>query len=120
MKLLLDSCVWYKAREELAAAGHDVLCAGDWPQDPGDEEILRRAHLEGRVLVTMDKDFGELAVVRNLPHGGIIRLVKIAARKQGPACAAAVERYEVILGRGAIVTVEPGRVRVRAPEEGTT
>jgi len=29
-----------KAREEMAAAGHDTIWAGDWPEDPGDEEIL--------------------------------------------------------------------------------
>ena len=63
MKLLLDACVWGKAREELRAAGHDVIHAGDWPEDPGDEEILRRADQERRVLVTLDKDFGALAVL---------------------------------------------------------
>jgi predicted nuclease of predicted toxin-antitoxin system len=36
----------------------------DWAKDPGDEEILTQAHREGRVLVTLDKDFGELAVVQ--------------------------------------------------------
>ena len=40
MKILLDSCVWGKARGELGSAGHDVVWAGNWPKDPGDEEIL--------------------------------------------------------------------------------
>jgi len=44
--------------------------AGNWEQDPGDEEILAKAHDEGRVLVTLDKDFGELAVVKRVPHSG--------------------------------------------------
>ena len=44
-------------------AGHDVVWAADWPTVPGDKEILRRAHQEARVLVTLDKDFGELAIV---------------------------------------------------------
>jgi predicted nuclease of predicted toxin-antitoxin system len=57
-----------------------------------------------------------LAVVRGQPHAGIVRLVRIPARRQGPVCAAIVERYATLLARGAIVTVEPGRVRVRAPE----
>lgn len=72
------------------------------------------------MLVTLDKDFGELAVVRQQPHAGIIRLVRIAARQQGPACAVTLERYGTLLAQGAIVTVEPGRVRVRAPNEGDT
>lgn len=48
MLILLDSCVWGGARAQLAAADHDVIWAGDWPEDPGDEEILARAHTEGR------------------------------------------------------------------------
>lgn len=63
MKILLDTCVWGGARKDLEAAGHDVDWAGDWPKDPGDEEILAYAHREGRVLVTLDKDFGEMAIV---------------------------------------------------------
>ena len=79
MKLLLDSCVWGGAAGRLRAAGHDVAWSGDWPADPGDEEVLARALAEGRVLVTLDKDFGELAVVRELPHAGILRLVAQSA-----------------------------------------
>ena len=56
MKLLLDACVWGGACPELEAAGYDVVWAGSWPTDPGDEQILARAHHEGRVLVTLDKD----------------------------------------------------------------
>ena len=68
MKLLLDTGVWGGACQGLEAAGHDVVWTGTWSSDPGDEEILATAHREGRVLVTLDKDFGELAVVRRIPH----------------------------------------------------
>jgi predicted nuclease of predicted toxin-antitoxin system len=44
MKLLLNTCVWGKACLDLEAAGHDVIWAGDWLEDPGDEEILNRAN----------------------------------------------------------------------------
>lgn len=46
----------------LEAAGHDVVWVGDWDRDPGDREILFQARSEGRILVTLDKDFGELAI----------------------------------------------------------
>jgi predicted nuclease of predicted toxin-antitoxin system len=75
MKLLLDSCVWGGALRELEDAGYDVVWAGNWREDPGDEEIITRAYSEGRILVTSDKDFGELAIVRGMPHCGILRLV---------------------------------------------
>jgi predicted nuclease of predicted toxin-antitoxin system len=115
MKILLDSCVWGKARPELEAAGHDVVWSGDWPTDPGDEEILARAHSEGRVLVTLDKDFGELAVLRGHLHSGIIRLVGISAHKQAAICIEILAKHEADLKSGAIITAEPGRLRIRLP-----
>ncbi len=113
MNVLLDSCVWGGAIGDLRAAGYEAEWTGHWPRDPGDEEILRQARESGRILVTLDKDFGELAIVRGLAHGGILRLVGFGARQQGPACAAALARYGADLAAGAIVTAEPGRVRVR-------
>jgi predicted nuclease of predicted toxin-antitoxin system len=100
----------------LRAAGHDVVWAGDWTEDPGDEEILARAHSDERVLVTLDKDFGEMAVVRGKAHSGILRLVGIAAANQAGYCMEVLERYSKELSSGAIITAEPGRLRIRAPE----
>lgn len=113
---MLDSCVWGGAVRELTALGHDVEWSGTWPRDPGDAEILARAREEGRVLITLDKDFGELAIVRGLPHAGVIRLVGFAARQQADACQQILERYGVELEACAIVTAELGRVRIRSGE----
>jgi len=118
MKLLLDSCVWGGALHPLREAGHDAVWVGDWERDPGDRQILEAAHEQQRILVTLDKDFGERAVVFGEPHSGILRLVDIAAREQATYCLAAVGKYGDELTRGAIVTVEPKRTRVRAPDDG--
>lgn len=67
-------------------------------------------------MITLDEDFGELAVVRRLPHAGIVRIVGFASTRQGHAAVATLGQYGSELSVGAIVTVEPGRVRVRAPE----
>ncbi len=75
MKLLLDTCVWGGAVKILEASGHNVVWAGQWSEDPGDEEILAIAHNEDRILVTLDKDFGEMAIVQRKSHAGIVRLV---------------------------------------------
>ena len=115
MKVLLDACVWGKALSPLRAAGHDVVWAGDWAEDPGDEEILARARAEGRVLVTLDKDFGELAVYRRIPHSGIVRLVDISASRQAAVCLHVLALHGHDLEAGAIVTAEPGRIRIRVP-----
>ena len=113
MNLLLDTCVWGAGVSTLTNAGHDVVWAGDWPEDPGDGEILTMAHAEGRVLVTLDKDFGELAVLHQQPHSGILRLVNWPATQQTLACLRVLDLYGEDLQAGAIVTAEPGRVRVR-------
>jgi uncharacterized protein (DUF433 family) len=76
-EVLLDSCIGRRIREALEAAGHDVAIAAIDEIDPGDEAILRRAHREGRILITLDKDHGEE------------------------------------LTAGSILTVEPGRLRIR-------
>ena len=116
MKLLLDTCVWGPASERLRSEGHDVVWAGEWPEDPGDEEILERAFIEGRILVTLDKDFGELAVVYGQPHAGIIRLVDFKSTDQAVVCLKVLSAYAEQLERDAIITVEPGRVRIRDTE----
>jgi len=116
VRVLLDACVWGGAASVLRSAGHDVDWVGDWSADPGDESILATASERGQVLVTLDKDFGELAVVHRQPHRGIVRLVNLSAGSQGRACAAVLRRYGEELARGAIVTAEPRRVRVRPPD----
>lgn len=116
MKLLLDTCVWGGAVKELIAAGHDVVWTGGWAEDPGDEEILARAHTEERILVTLDKDFGEIAVARGSPHHGILRMVGFSARQQGRACSEVIARHGAELLAGAIVTAERGRIRIRTSQ----
>lgn len=113
VKLLLDTCISWTVRDALQAAGHDVIWTGDWPQDPGDEEILDQAHQQNRILITLDKDFGEIAVVHGRPHSGIIRLVNWSSRQHASTCLMILERYSTDLESGAIVTAEPGRIRVR-------
>ena len=118
MKILLDACVWGGASEELKSAGHDVVWAGEWREDPGDEEILDRAHRERRVLVTLDKDFGELAIVHGTPHSGIIRLVSLSSKQQASACLRVINLHCDELKSGAIITVEPHRIRIRSSNFG--
>ncbi len=120
MKVLLDTCVWGGAKAEMQVAGHDVVWPGDLAQDPGDEDILAQAHREQRVLITLDKDFGELAIRHSLPHHGILRLVNISARQQSVISLAVLAQYGDELTRGAIITAEAGRVRIRPADDPTS
>ena len=116
MKLLVDACVAASATLALAQAGHQVESVADWSYDPGDLAILAHATEHRQSVVTLDKDFGELAIVRGIHHRGILRLVDIRAADQGVAALAAINTHGASLAKGAIVTVEPGRVMVRPPE----
>lgn len=114
MKILLDSYVWGGALKEFKDAGYDAVWTGNWSKDPGDEEIIAYAYKEGRVLITLDKDFGELAIVRGIPHHGITRLVNFSAKDQAKVCIHILSLYGEELKSGAIITAEPWRVRIRS------
>ena len=81
--------------------------------DAADEDVLALAHAQSRVLSSLDKDFGELAILRSKPHCGIIRFIDIAARDQGPTCEQLLNRFEFDLKNSAIITVINGRIRIR-------
>jgi predicted nuclease of predicted toxin-antitoxin system len=115
VKILLDTCVWGGVKSELLQLGHDVWWTGDLPEDPGDDEILALAKKEGRVLVTLDKDFGELVFLHGLPHGGILRLVEIPSKMQGRSISQVLQSFGEQLVSGAIVTLKETRIRVRLP-----
>ena len=68
MKFLLDVCVASRIlHDTLTDLGHDVLSARDGYANASDETLLALAHREARVLVTEDKDFGELVFSLRLP-----------------------------------------------------
>lgn len=112
-RLVLDTCVWGGALQVLQDQQHDVVWTGTWEVDPGDRAILNFAHTEKRILVTLDKDFGELAILKGLPHSGIIRLSNFRASQMAAAIHRLVTHYLSELLDGAIVTADPEKVRVR-------
>jgi predicted nuclease of predicted toxin-antitoxin system len=74
---------------------------------------LQSALQQDRILLTSDKDFGELAFVRQLPHGVIVRLVDLNVDQQVAAIADLLRDHSVELTGATIVTVGRGRVRFR-------
>jgi len=79
MKLLANENFPRVAVEALRQHGHDVVWARiDMPGDD-DESILPRAQAEDRLILTFDKDFGELAFRFGLPAESGIILLRFAA-----------------------------------------
>jgi predicted nuclease of predicted toxin-antitoxin system len=58
----------------LRAAGHDVAYAAELTPRAADHVILGIAAAESRIVLTADKDFGELCFRRRLPSAGVILL----------------------------------------------
>lgn len=114
-RLLIDSCVSGLTVAELRAAGFDAVWVPADGADPGDVAVLARALEDARILVTLDKDFGDLVHARGLPHAGILRLHGFAAREQAVQIGLTLNRFGADLLAGAMVVATPGRWRLRNP-----
>jgi predicted nuclease of predicted toxin-antitoxin system len=74
MKFLVDESTGQSVATYLDRAGYDVVSVADIMPSARDEDILHRAVLEDRIVVTNDKDFGELIYRGGGAHRGIILL----------------------------------------------
>lgn len=115
MRLLLDSCISRFAVEALRENHYHVVWIPEEGADPGDTQILNRAFQEKRVLVTADKDFGDLVFVFQQPHPAIIRLVNLKAKAQASAIYMVLERYNNDLSNYPLITVDDKRIRIKYP-----
>ena len=61
MRFLADENIPRAAVEALRSAGHEVLWACESSPGAPDMELLRTANQDGLIILTLDKDFGELA-----------------------------------------------------------
>ena len=96
----------------LSLAGHDVLWMRTQAPGTADEEVLARAMHEERIVLTFDKDFGELAWHARLPAScGIIlfRLPMPFPAMVGAALAARITERDDWTGHFSVI--EPARVR---------
>jgi len=74
MRFLVDECAGPGLASWLTEQGHDVLSVFDAARGISDTEVLRRAVSEQRILVTTDKDFGEMIFRQGRMHTGVILL----------------------------------------------
>jgi len=74
LKLLIDVGVGKKVEEWLKNKKYDAEAVRDIDPRMSDVEILKIAVSEKRLLITMDKDFGELVYKSKWPHSGVLLL----------------------------------------------
>ncbi len=79
MRILANENLPAAAVIALREAGHDVTWVREESPGESDTAILDRAQREERILLTFDKDFGELAFRLRLPSLQGIILLRISA-----------------------------------------
>lgn len=115
MRFLLDQNVEAGIGVVLTDQGHDTSRMGrDYPPGLPDRDVLPIAHREQRILITYDKDFGDLIFQHQLPHAGVI-LLRLSWDATTQQVIEALERllvtYQDQLDRFLVVTRQDVRVR---------
>ncbi len=74
MRFLVDECTGPAVAKWLRRSHHEVFSVYDEVRGLDDESIIEKANRENYVLVTNDKDFGELVFRKRKPHKGVVLL----------------------------------------------
>lgn len=113
MRLLANENVPALLVESLINRGHDVAWIKRDSPGATDAEVLRRSVSERRVLITFDKDFGDLVfrLGANASSGVILlRLRGATPDALADACVRAIDCREDWVGH--LSVIEPGRIRM--------
>ena len=119
MRWLVDECVAAPLVAFLRTAGHDVVYIAEAAAGLSDADVVALALQEERLLLTEDKDFGDLVFRREriVPGVVLLRIGTDNSRLKAARLAAVVDRYgEGLFGR--YMVVEEGRFRSRRVWDG--
>jgi predicted nuclease of predicted toxin-antitoxin system len=117
MKFLIDQDVYATATKFLIDVGHDVIVVAQMGlAQASDEEILRVAQAENRILITRDRDYGNLVFVRAIATGVIyLRVLPKTVNAVHNELAGVIENHSEVELKGEFVVVEPDGHRFRKP-----
>lgn len=114
---MIDNALSPTVAHGLRAHGHDAIHVRDVGlRSAPDHEVLAHASREGRVLLSADTDFATL-LARTRARGPSVILFRHGAQRQPAAQVALLianlGALSAILEAGAVVSIEPARVRYR-------
>ena len=113
MRLLADESCDFSVVRSLRAAGHDVLAVSEVALGATDEEVMALASREKRILLTEDKDFGQLVFAAAQSASGVIFIrYPVTARSTLPNVVLDLVGKEQDRLYGAFAVLQPGRIRV--------
>lgn len=119
MRFLADESCDFAVVRALRAAGHDVLAVAELSPRSDDHAVIDLATQDNRVLLTEDKDFGQLVYASSQPSGGII-FIRFPTNTRQTLPTAVLKLIQERGDRlpGGFVVLTPGRVRIgRNPSE---
>lgn len=119
MKILADENIDQQIVSRLRSDGHDVSYVAEFDVGVDDETVLLKSRELGAILLTGDKDFGELVFRQKKEHPGIvlIRLAGLKAEWKAELVSAAFEKHGESLRLGfAVLSRRSLRVR-KAPQQ---
>jgi predicted nuclease of predicted toxin-antitoxin system len=114
LKFLVDECCDTGLVRSLRDHGHDVYYVLEKQAGVSDDDVLLNAFKQDRILLTEDKDFGELVYRLKKPSRGII-LVRMTVGERDlkwPRLEKLIEHYRDRLP-GNFVVVDSQKVRFR-------
>ena len=117
MRFLADMGVGLRVVRHLRAVGHDAVHLADQGlQRLPDRDIFAKAGIEGRIVLTFDLDFADIAAAAGaaLPSVLIFRLSNARSDSVIARLKAALDAAGPMLLSGAIVAVEDHRIRIRS------
>jgi predicted nuclease of predicted toxin-antitoxin system len=114
MNFVADASVTGSLVALLRQRGHSVTSIRDIRPDMPDEEVMHVAHAHDAILLTEDKDFGDLVVRQRLPNHGVVlfRLNRIERGNRAFLACIELERLGENM-RGALTIIGSSQVRVR-------
>jgi predicted nuclease of predicted toxin-antitoxin system len=116
VKILADQHISPRTVEFLQSLGHDAIRVSDrLPVNASDRAILALARQERRVVLTQDLDFSVLITLAGETQPSIItlRLESPRVERVNEVLRSVLPRLADAVEKGAIVTVEDARFRVR-------
>lgn len=118
LRFLVDVCTASRALTSmLVGEGHDVVIASRTSPE-SDEFLMGVALREGRILITEDKDYGELVFAQGMAHPCIVRLHRMSAPEQVTAMRKLIGDEAESMVDGAMIVVTRDRVRVSSGSQG--
>ena len=118
LRVLVDECAGPSLARWLSERGHDAESVYDSSPGIPDTEVLAWAVREQRVLITADKDFGDLIYRDSLAHAGVILLRLDDERSQNKIEVVARLLSQIgdqLLDRFTVATETQARVRSPPP-----